>query len=363
MPNAATREPNRPPAKDQRPRIGPGRRGRPEGATPPLLIGGVKQHQTTLNRGEKCFEPMGAGVDYLTVTVPAESDAELVERTAFHAPGNARPGFQFSEERLLLGGTAWRRTNPIQPSKDYGDDYASWESSGRASDHLTRLALAVESRATRQDYAFDFACPADFYPRDILPVIRPHLDETRMVPRFVGPEHSCTVYLGSPNSDRRVKIYRRDLKDPGLLADGLPPQMRVELTLTGDLGKSLWHHRRTTGVDGLAIASTHVAEIIGHAPYNDLEPLPLLRYTSEEADAAQMLLQFCKQHASTILACDARGIDLVAIANAQRGVFSRTTEWRHQQRLEVFSRICGQAVTRRVIDTIRGTFRLRRASA
>lgn len=329
-----------------RPGVGPG----PEGATPPLLIGGVRQH---ICKGDDRFSLIGAGIDFLTVTVPGGEARDLIERTHFSSSGNPRPGFGSSEERLVLGGTAWRRWDPHQPSKDFGDDYESWEASGVASIDLARMALGITSRATRQDYAFDFQCSPDLMPRDLLPIIRPHLETIGVEPHFAGPESSCTVYIGSMSSSRRVKIYRRDLKDPALLLDGFPPQLRIEVTLADDLGRALWARRKSHGSDGLGVAATHIAHMIGWSVYDDAEPVPEPAEASEDADAAQMLLTFIEQHSSMLSLLADAGVDIIRLADARIAVLSRAGRDRHRKRAEKFSQIHPEEVARIVLNRIR----------
>lgn len=333
-------------------RAGPERsRGGTAGGTPtpPLLIGGVKQQIPN-----RTMYPLGAGVDFCTVTLPTESARHLLDQTGNYEAGSGYNGFQSSEQRVILGGFAWRRWNPVTPSNQFGTDYESWESSGEASRALAQLALKVPGYATRQDYAFDFGCSPDLMPRDLLPLFRDHIAAKGMEASFAGPESSCTVYVGSRNSDRRLKIYRRDLKDEALIVSGAPPMIRVEIEIKGDPCKALWFHRRTTAVDGLSIAATHIADMIGWAVYDDLSPLPDPLEATDEADAAQMLLQFIEQNASLIEAAAAVGLDLARLARVRLGTASRATQWRHQRRMEQINVLDHDAVRAHVRSRLLG---------
>lgn len=320
------------------------------GATPPLLIGGVIQHYPNRKR---VFDPAGSGVDFCTVTVSEDAGRVLLAKTLPSEPGGARTGFKVSEHRVCMGGFVWRRWEPIQPSKDFGERYESWECESQASRWLDAEALALEARPTRLDYAYDFACDIDLFPRDVLSVFRHHLVKTRMEPHFAGPESSCTVYVGSRTSDRRVKIYRRDLKDEALLLDGYPPMVRVEVELRGDAVRALWSHRKATGDDGKAIAATHVADLIGYAVQDHLDPLPPLpAEATDEADVAQMLLQFIEQNASMLDAVRLLGVDLSPFVRSRVAGFSRMTEWRHRERMAKFAGADPEAVRRFLVDRL-----------
>lgn len=300
-----------------------------EEATPPLLIGGVRHahdSETAL------MVPIAAGPDYCTVTLSKTDSQRLIGITHPFEPGAARPGFKSSERRLCLGGHVWRRWDPLQPSNMFGEDYESWETESAASAWLMDASLPLDSRASRQDYAFDFGVPDDFMPRDLLPYFRPRLDALGIEPQFAGPESSCTVYIGSRQSDRRIRIYRRDFKDPALLLDGFPPMLRIELEVRGTMGHALWLRRQVTGSDGLGVACSHIAHLTGYRVAQDADPLPRLHESTDEANAAQMVFQFVQQNASMIDAADRSGLDLAKLARARVASFSRDALHRHSAR-------------------------------
>lgn len=296
--------------------------------------------------------PVGSGPDFCTVTLSKPSAATLIRLTRPHESGSPRPGFKASERRLCLGGFVWRRWHPLQTSKSYGDDYESWETEGEASRWLMDAALGEDSRASRQDYAFDFGVES-LMPRDLLPLFRPRLEALGIEPHFAGPESSCTVYIGSRQSDRRVKIYRRDLKDPALLHDGFPPMLRIELELRGQMGHALWRHRQLTGTDGLDVACTHIAHLTGYRVAEDAVPLPSPLEASPESDTAQMVFQFVQQHASMIDAADRAGVDLTRLARARLASFSRDALHRHAARCSKFLEVDSGAVESAVLGLLR----------
>lgn len=321
------------------------------GAAPPLLTGGAIQQNRVIPTE---FDPIASGTDYITVTVSKAAGTALTLSTHPFEPGTPQRGFKSSERRLCPGGAVWRRWSPGQPSNHFGDDYESWETEAEASRWLDLASLPLDSRPSRQDYAFDFAVLPDLMPRDLLPLFRDHLAGTRIEPHFAGPESSCTVYIGSRQSDRRVKIYRRDLKDPALLADGFPPMIRIELELRGDYGHALWQHRQATGADGLAVACTHIAAMIGYRVAEESQQLPSLIEASDEADASQMLFQFIHQNAGMLDAADRAGIDLAKLARARVHLFSRATEYRHAQRVGQLLAVDPRSLERSILAMIRG---------
>ena len=304
--------------------------------TPPLLIGGVIQ----AHGSKKAVCPFGGGIDYLTVTVPTKATESLLSHSWHDEPGKAIHGYKSSERREIHGGTVWRRWDPYTASNAHGFAYETWEAESDAAPVLDRYTTPLPGvSATRQDFAFDFSVDRDFVPADLLPVIRSHIEARGMEPHFKGPESSHTIYLGSRHSDRFLKIYRRDLKDRSLLDEYGTPILRIEIELRNDSCLNLWHQRQATGEEGLSIAATHIAEMIGYSPYDRTDPLPPPMQARPEAEPAQTFMRFMDQGASTIVAAEEAGICTKDQAYKRVGKLSRMSQHRLNKRIELFKSV------------------------
>lgn len=291
-----------------------GPRSVPSETTPPLLIGGVKQQIPNKGLG---ISLSGVGFDYLTVSVPSGTSAEiLMHQSALDEPGRSSQGFKQSEKRICMGGHCWRKFDPQSPSKLWGLDYESWEYSGVTCVEPIRTLIDQPSRPSRLDIAYDFCIPHDdLYPMDLEPLFLDRCNERGIEIDWKGRRLKQTVYVGSDQSERRIRIYRRDLKNL-LMAEEGQLILRVELVLQKSMCHDMWRHMRTHGIESAYRAgAAHIAEMIGYAPISaDWDDLPEVIRTNEDAHAYQMTLQFIQQHAVMLTALNRCGIDVFDLA-------------------------------------------------
>lgn len=222
-------------------------------AHPPLANRGGDSQQTTNNDPistrypyvEPGRELLWKGVDFFGATVPPGIAASLVDHMVQCTDGKALRGFERSAEYLCPGGKLWRRWEPVTASPRWGKAYEYLEAAASPSEWLAeRLAASVsEIRSTRLDLATDWiadGCPA---PVDLVRQFADHNNRTRngvvCHVRGGGPDWKHTWYVGAPGAERRLRIYRKDVEDPGLYFEPDPDGeyrqgvaiMRVELEL------------------------------------------------------------------------------------------------------------------------------------
>ena len=321
-----------------------------EKMTPPLLIGGVK-HTYTEQAGSKApnISLSGVGIDYLTVTVPQATAESLLARTSEDEPGRGSQGFKQTEKRMCLGGYCWRKWNPVSSSKRWGTEYETWEFSGAASFDPARFLQDKECRPSRIDIAFDYDVDADFYPVALESMIEAHVDLIGAKIRYAGERKKQTLYIGSMKSDRMIRIYRRDEKNPLLALEGRHI-LRVELVLKGDHAEAIWNVMRQDRSDGYPEAAAHVLAMIGYAPCEDVSSVPQLLRTDEDTEAVQMLLQFVTQNAIMLEALDICDVDLRSVVKAKiHTTRNRLQKMKLGRRVRVFENVDSGRLTRQVV--------------
>lgn len=304
--------------------------------SPPLLIGGLIQQNPNTNQH---IYLSGVGFDYLTVTVPTQTSAELLlHHSAHHEPGNPSTGFKATEQRVCQGGYCWRKYDPHQPSKLWGTDYESWEFSGATSSDPIRLLRAQPAQPSRIDIAFDYTVSKDLYPMQLEPLFLEHCNANGTDIEWKGKRLKQTVYVGSQHSRRRIRIYRRDLKNLLLAEEGIHI-LRVELELKKDMARAFWRHYVEHGQESAyEAAAAHVAEMIGYAPIETTTGVPEVLRTNEDAQAYQMLLQFVNQNAVMIQACERCGIDLAKLTDHKiQRAKSRMAQHRLDKRIDILA--------------------------
>lgn len=285
----------------------------PPKSDPPLLIGGLLQQ--TPNK-DIHISLTGAGIDYLTVTVPEITAEVLISKTGDDEPGTAGRGFRESEKRMCMGGFCWRRWNPITSSKRWGTEYETWEFAGVTAFDPARYLLDHPSKPSRIDIAFDYQVPSDFYPIELEALIQDHVESRGAKIWYAGERKKQTIYVGSRKSDRQIRIYRRDEKNPLLAAEG-HHILRVELTLKREPAEAIWELMRQGGTNGQPQAAAHILEMIGYAPCDEVAEIPELLRSDEDTEAVQMLLQFVTQNAVMLKACSVCDIDLANLATTK----------------------------------------------
>lgn len=296
-------------------------------ADPPLLTGGL----ITTNR------LLGAGIDYLTLTVPT-AGGQVLEACTVHAePGYAKDGFHRSEVREGMGGRCFRRWDPRQPSNAEGYRYESWLWSGPHAAEGARAARYIDgARPSRVDVAFDFSCDQGDRSDDVLEACRLHFTKQGYTAGIAGQAEVNTRYIGSSTSDRRIRIYRKDLEDETWRAV-YGPTMRIELVLKEDHAKAWWVKYAEGGeVLGYSIAAGHIEHIAGQRVSDTPGDIPEL-VTIAEADAASRLAQNIKQNASWIHAACAAGVDVKQLVDQvveRQGKVAKSRRLRRQREIE-----------------------------
>jgi len=280
---------------------------------------------------------LGVSVDWLTGSVSsADAEAILMPHTEPDEPGTARPGFRRSERRLTLGGRVWRRLEPLQPSKRFGDDYESWEFDGCQAAHgVDLMARCDRPKVTRIDLAFDFSV-RDVTARELVETIIDDREDVKTPQGFgvgeSGQRPHLTMYIGSMSSDRRIRIYRKDVQSPHF-AFGCGPIMRVELMLKGRQAHAFWQVFGDDRQAGYAAAAAHIREMSGLIVADDIGTVPEF-VAAEIPDDAQRLFTFLEQHGTTLHEFASSGVDLAALAAQRCESISRMTRHRSKQRTE-----------------------------
>lgn len=336
------------------------------GATPPVLTGGViqgeegnsrgKPGETRLRIGGADLRLMGVGVDYLTVTVGSTAAQDLLVQTDHDEDGYGVEGFRSSELRLCLGGECWRRWDPRSPSKRWGLDYESWRWPGECA-RLAWMHLPREDvRASRIDVAFDFQCGRDVRPEHLVQHVAPWLKQRGIKTGSTGEDGVYTWYIGGKQSERRIRVYRRDLRDGSGVLVEMGAVLRVELQLTDDHADAMLQVLSRGGTQvGWAAAAAHIREMTG-LEVQTCGEVPTLP-TVEDADQEAQLWQFIEQHGERMDAWARMGVDVLRLAREFSQTRSRMTKWRACKRLERWACVDWEQVVgrirRRIVDLVR----------
>lgn len=190
--------------------------------------------------------------------------------------------------------------------------YETWEGCGTAGESLAKFAKHIPGQPTRLDVAFDFAVPEDYLSDHLAEIIEPHIRRKRLTPGVSGQGNRNTRYVGSIQSERRIKIYRRDFKDP-TLREEFPPLLRVELELRKRQARSIWPWFRHSREKMLSGAAAHILDMTGLRVMHDSEDMPDLVATSDRTKGAKKLSQFIQQNWTMLSAIIDNGIDISPI--------------------------------------------------
>jgi len=285
---------------------------------PPLLTGGLtleKPHSGALR---------GVAIDYLTMSVPVRTAARLLDLTASDVAGSERPGFMASERRAGRLGPVWRRYEPRQESKLWGLDYESWEWDGSSSHPAAELLRAWECRPSRVDVAFDLdsTMTADQF----IEQTREHFERAGFTDGITGQGGINTRYIGSKASEKRIRIYRKDLQSESWAAvHGVT--LRVELILkdaTAQAWWAVWDRSKQAGYQGAAaiIRTMCGVELIEEAG----DPPEVVAVGG--LDLAGELATFAKQYAARLTAYQRAGVDVWPLIADQMARASQRTQER-----------------------------------
>jgi hypothetical protein len=298
--------------------------------TPPLLTGGVKQ---TYTKQGAYFDLLFAQVDGLTITVPTDVGEDLRRQLDHVQTGYASDGFAQSDRYMIPGGFAWRKFSPHQPSKEWGTGYESWDVLGHGSEWLAHRLVSSGGRPSRIDYAFDFRCPDWLYPAHVVdvPGIREHCSQKGIRIEHSGCEVSGSKYIGAASSDRRINVYRRDLKHTHLLAD-IGPHVRVELRLHKKHAAAFYSATLGASREPAPLASTHIADMMHYATLAETDPIPPISEPDLDRDFGNQLALFVDQNASLLEIALHKNCDLYQLALLRLQLSSRASKFRHEKR-------------------------------
>lgn len=301
---------------------------RSQGANPPLLTGGLKQH-----RGRLVRVPWSRSIDYLSLTMPTAEAEKLCRMWEPGEPGHASEGFARSERRLVVGGEAWRRWDPYSPSKEWGLAYESWKYAGRiAQSNVDRGGLVGVGRASRVDVAFDFEVPDDETACRFWRRIEPYVRSKNIMPGVSGQGDILTRYVGSRRSTQRVRIYRKDLEECALYgALGLPPVLRIELELHEERAADFWTQLALAPEQAYGMAAGKIHALTG-VTVQDGQTEWTTFERPEAFDVTQLVLAFVNQYGELVSDLDAAGVDVLALCREANVGRSRITQWRRAAR-------------------------------
>jgi len=261
-----------------------------------------------------------------------QTAADLLAVTVPHDEGGRVAGFGQSEQRMCLGGFIWRRWDPHQASTLWGKHYESWEASGAESRWLADWAHSRPVRPSRIDFAFDLAVTDDVLSDHVAHAIIDPSKPTHTREGFSlginGQGGTNTHYVGSSSSDRRIRIYRRDLLHPYLLDQFGHPVLRVELVLKGPHARSAWDLWATDRTRAIEAAAAHVHSMCGFTVRDEVGTVPPLVDPAPVAEPAQDLHQLLIQYGPTLAMYFDAGVDLVSLANEANAIASRMTTHR-----------------------------------
>lgn len=302
-------------------------------------------------------EQVGEGVDYATLTMGTDTAADLLAVTLEHEPGKAVQGFGQSEQRVCLGGHVWRRWDPHQSSERWGTDYESWDASSGESRWLAGWCRGRPVRPSRIDVAFDYCVTDDVLADAVAAAIadpaKPTHTREGCSLGISGQGGVNTLYVGAASSDRRMRIYRRDLKDAYLLAQFGHPVLRVELVLKREHAQAWWPIWETDEPAAMAAAAAHVHSMSGLVVRDVLGTVPKLKDRDADAEAGQAVFQFIQQHGRMLEAIFSTGVDLVSLTSEASTVASRMTAHRTANTVRDFQAVGADAIEQVVRTLLR----------
>lgn len=343
------------PRRSPRRRAEPARRGdAAEPDLPPSANRGVETKRERSSRSEirlgRCLGKQGWGVvgahlDWFTGSVSAHESRDLIAFTDWHRAGGAKQGFGASEERSFLGGHAWRRWEPVSPSKRWGFDYENWEAASSGAQWFAeRLAKGRGFSPSRIDFAWTFQVPGHLRSDRVARAIAKHVRRAGLTKGISGQGDVNTRYVGSSTSDRRLRIYRKDLQCPELL-ELFGPCMRIEVVLKADLARAWWCMWERDAESAAAAAAAHVEQMSGLVvgPVGQIPP-PIIE---EPADIARSAAAMVAQYGDTLFALleepgGAQELRHLTAEYVSRE--SRTAAWRSQARRGELERLGLSAV-------------------
>ena len=271
-----------------------------------------------------------AGLDALTLVLPSAYAEFLVSSPGFGVVEEMSARYFGSAERWQIpGGHLVRKFEPLRKQKVYGGSYEVWEVKGPHSANLAAAAVPLVGYATRMDYAFDFSVSADTWPPDVVREI----GNPKGLKRFHSGEPGKEgEYYGSRNSERVVRIYRKDEQDEDV-AETYGPLMRLEVELKGKRAKQAWGHRRAGEPRLRELAAGHLRAMLQIDVIEDVRDVPSLPPADPERVGARKILQFVSQHRVTIQALATLGLDVSKLVEPTLAALSSGAVRAHRMRL------------------------------
>jgi hypothetical protein len=275
----------------------------------------------------------GKGLDYLTLSMSAEVARDWMPLTGRVDAGRPRPGFRSSEKRAHVGGTGWRRWEPSVESKRWGLAYESWEWDGTDAVVPARWFRGRDVRPSRVDVAWDFSVPYELLADDVAERAGMWMRAKDIKGGVAGEGNVNTRYIGAKGSDRRLRIYRKDLQLESWLME-FGPTLRVELTLKGDHAAAWWNVWASDELNAIDVAAGHVYDLVGFDVQPGRAAVPALSVLDEAVDPAQGVFSFIRQYSTIIDACSEAGIDVFGLVAEHQANRSVSSAWRRKQWLE-----------------------------
>lgn len=290
-------------------------------------------------------------MDFLTFTADLETAKWLRSETEINEPGYGGRGFGKSEQRVCVGGRCWRRWEPVSESKRFEKDYESWEWSGGESDLYGRRLRGREGYPTRIDVCWDYSVSDDLDPCTVVDQITGWCADHGITLGIAGQDGVVTRYVGSAQSDRRIRIYRKDRQDEAVLFQ-MGYVLRVELILRAELAKAWWMAWERDELVALRVAAGHVREMTGRDVQADaLVPLPVV---APEVEWAMTLWALISQHGPTIAAFDRAGFDILGLAAMAEKYAAPRTQRRWERSLKELRSLDVAGISEMIGDRFRG---------
>lgn len=301
-------------------------------SVPPLLIGGVS------GRGKL----ITVGCDWLSLTMSAAS-GDILSGWTLPKKDEKLPvskGFAGHEWRSTLGGRIERHSAPYTASrrKGWGKSYEQWLWRGEYARgsidalnggfaeyaKITGLDGGTSSarfnwddvKVTRIDIAFDFQVEKDAKPLEWRESCRDVWDSQGIGENFYGelngPKH--TAYIGGPTAERRIKFYRKDIRDPHVYPGA--NVMRLELTLCAPWTRGLLESLRKGESEVCKAAASHVEQLTGWRLLNDGD-VPE-REKRPKPQIAGKVAALVKQYSDIVSVLDSLDADIMPLVNMHR---------------------------------------------
>jgi hypothetical protein len=164
----------------------------------------------------------------------------------------------------------------------------------------------------------------------------------------VGHAGINTIYLGSRDSPRRIRIYRKDLQQvaQSRLCEEMPPTLRVEIELKKHHAASAFALYQTDEHACWSLAAGHLYAMTG-VDLGDRAPVPAPP-EAEDADAACTLFTLLDQYGAVMDALTEAGVDIQEGIAIHREHRSRHASKRAADRVEAWGSVDPAKIYRQV---------------